>query len=55
MRLGSAGEARRIAVRAQLLDGSAGLALDDLPGAWGDTSRLDEAMGDLATWLGASA
>jgi uncharacterized protein len=25
-----------------------------LLGAWGDTSRLDEAMQDLATWLGAS-
>ena len=26
----------------------------ELLGAWGDTSRLDEAMGDLATWLGAA-
>ena len=25
----------------------------ELLGAWGDTSRLDEAMTDLATWLGA--
>jgi hypothetical protein len=23
-------------------------------GAWGDTSRLDEALDDLAAWLGAS-
>jgi uncharacterized protein YcaQ len=27
----------------------------ELFGAWGDTSRLDEAMSDLAAWLGASA
>jgi uncharacterized protein len=25
-----------------------------LLGAWGDTSRLDEALGELAAWLGAS-
>ena len=25
----------------------------ELLGAWGDTSRLDEALGDLAAWLGA--
>jgi uncharacterized protein YcaQ len=25
-----------------------------LLGAWGDTSRLDEALSDLAAWLGAS-
>jgi uncharacterized protein YcaQ len=25
-----------------------------LLGAWGDTSRLDEALDDLAAWLGAS-
>jgi hypothetical protein len=24
-----------------------------LLGAWGDTSRLDEALADLAAWLGA--
>ena len=24
-----------------------------LAGAWGDTSRLDEALDDLAAWLGA--
>lgn len=77
----SAEEARRIAVRAQLLDGTAGgvletvrrpgfLQLDvvqpvaeprfdrktaalELLGAWGDTSRVDEALDDLAAWLGA--
>ncbi len=27
----------------------------ELLGAWGDTSRLDEALGDLATWLGAAS
>jgi uncharacterized protein YcaQ len=26
----------------------------ELLGAWGDTSRLDEAMGELAAWLGAA-
>jgi uncharacterized protein YcaQ len=26
----------------------------DLLGAWGDTSRLDEALNDLAAFLGAS-
>jgi uncharacterized protein len=26
-----------------------------LLGAWGDTARLDEALGDLATWLGAAS
>jgi uncharacterized protein YcaQ len=26
----------------------------ELLGAWGDTSRLDEALADLARWLGAS-
>lgn len=26
----------------------------ELLGAWGDTSRLDEALADLATWLGAA-
>jgi len=26
----------------------------ELLGAWGDTSRLDEALGDLAAWLGAA-
>ncbi|MGI9113083.1 MAG: DNA glycosylase AlkZ-like family protein [Gaiellaceae bacterium] len=26
----------------------------ELLGAWGDTSRLDEALGDLAEWLGAT-
>lgn len=27
----------------------------ELLGAWGDTSRLDEALGDLAAWLGAGS
>lgn len=27
----------------------------ELLGAWGDTSRLDEALADLATWLGAAS
>jgi uncharacterized protein YcaQ len=27
----------------------------ELLGAWGDTSRLDEALGDLAAWLGAAS
>jgi len=27
----------------------------ELLGAWGDTSRVDEALGELATWLGATA
>jgi uncharacterized protein YcaQ len=27
----------------------------ELLGAWGDTSRLDEALDELATWLGATA
>jgi uncharacterized protein YcaQ len=27
----------------------------ELLGAWGDTSRLDEALGDLARWLGAGS
>ena len=27
----------------------------ELLGAWGDTSRLDEALDDLAAWLGAAS
>ena len=27
----------------------------ELLGAWGDTSRLDEALADLAAWLGAAS
>jgi uncharacterized protein YcaQ len=27
----------------------------ELLGAWGDTSRLDEAIDDLAAWLGAAS
>lgn len=75
MTLVSVEEARRIALRAQLLDGSATSALDTirrlgfsrstrsrpshrprtlaLLGAWGDTPWLEEALGDLAAWLGA--
>ena len=27
----------------------------ELLGVWGDTSRLDEALADLAAWLGAAS